>query len=329
MTTPQARSYWLESDGGRVHIGPASVLLGRSPDCDVVMPDARVSRHHAIFRLTEDGVEVIPFGRQSILVNGEPHAAPAALRAGDRVECFGELFEIVESTPSQAPEAAIQWGVERSVGALFRVGRTPFRVGGSADDDLIIVGWRASVLLLHRVRDSLSLEALRAGVHCRGAELAVGECVPLTSGTKITHADQSLRVVALPSDPTRVTAAAGAEDLPTEAELRFLPRGGRLTLRFVGRECSVYLPDRRCDLMASLLQPPAPAPPGSLLADDLLIARIWPDGSQGRVELNTLIFRIRKDLIKADIDGAALVVREGGGVRMRLAPGAQARVITA
>ena len=64
-------TYWLDGEGAR-RGGPASVLVGRSPDCDVVIDDLRVSRHHALFRMTEDGVEVIPFGREPVTVNGEP-----------------------------------------------------------------------------------------------------------------------------------------------------------------------------------------------------------------------------------------------------------------
>jgi len=222
----------------------------------------------------------------------------------------------------------VLWGVERSPGALFRISQSPFRVGGAADAHLIIMGWPPTVLFLHRVGNGLSLEAAREGVHS-GEDLAPGECIHLATGARIAYGSQSLRVVALPRDPTKVTATSTRDDLPTEAELRFLPRGGRLTLRFGPREFSVYLADRRCDLVACLLQPPAPLAPGDVVPDEALIDRIWPQREQGRVELNTLIFRTRKDLIKAEIDGAALIERAGGGVRLRLAPGAAVDVITA
>lgn len=319
--------YWFEGHGGRVLIGPGSLLLGRGPDCDVVLSDERVSRHFALFRLTEDGVEVIPVGRQPVVVNGVAHAAQRPLAAGDRVECFGHTFTIVAGPPPPRAEPARAWGIERSRGALFRVAQTPFRVGGAADDHLHVVGWPASVFLLHRVGDALALEACCVGVSCPDA-LVAGACVHLESGARITYDSQTLRVVALPTDPASVTAATGRED-PLAAELRFLPRGGRLTLRFASGERSVYLPDRRCDLLACLLQPPPPYAPGDVVPDEALLERIWPDGSQGRVEINTLVFRVRKDLIKADIDGAALLAREAGGVRLRLAPGAPATVVTA
>lgn len=317
--------YWLESEGGRVAIGPASVLVGRNPDCDLVIPDPRVSRHHALFRLTDDGVEVLPVGRQPLEVNGEAKAAATALRAGDRVECLGRTFTIVETSPSRPPDADVFWAVESGPGALFRVTQSPFRIGGSVDDHLIFPGWPPAVLLLHRVGNGLSLEALREGVTCR-SPLAPGECVHLDAGARFAFGAQSLRVVALPRDPTKVTEGSTRDDLPTAAELRFMPKGGRLTLTFGARTFSVYLPDRRCDLVACLLQPPPPFAPGDAVPDEALIERVWPQRDQGRIELNTLVFRARKDLIKAEIDGAALIAREGGGVCLRLAPGATVRV---
>lgn len=327
MTSPHPTAYWLESDGGRVLIGPASVLVGRSPDCDIVIADPRASRHHALFRAAEEGVEVLPFGRQPVAVNGVEHVTPTMLRTGDRVTCAGLDFVILEARPSQMPDPDVLWGIERTPGALFRVAQSPFRVGGAADDHLIVVGWPATVLALHLVGNALDLEALRDGVTV-GAPLVPGECVHLNPGARITYGSQSLRVMALPRDPTKVTDVSAQEIAPTGAELRFLPRGGRLTVRYGQRALSVYLADRRCDLVASLLQPPQPFEPGELVPDETLIERVWPQQSQGRVELNTLVFRTRKDLIKAGIDGAALLERVGGGVRFRLAPRAAVMVST-
>ena len=278
--------------------------------------------------MTEDGVEVIPFGRLAVAVNGEPRTVPTTLGAGDRVECSGQTFTIVTTLATQTSDPEVIWGVERSPGTLFRIAQTPFRVGGAPDDHLVVVGWPPTVLLLHSVGNGLALEAAREGVHCRAA-LSPGECIRLAGGARITHGAQSLRVVALPRDPTKATAASTRDDLPTLAELRFMPRGGRLSLHFGARVFSVYLADRRCDLVACLLQPPAPFGLGELVPDEALIERIWPQQDQGRVELNTLVFRTRKDLIKAEIDGAALIERAGGGTRLRLAPGAVVRVLTA
>lgn len=321
-------TYWLDGEGARVAVGPASVLVGRSPDCDVVIDDLRVSRHHALFRMTEDGVEVIPFGREPVAVNGEPCIAPTTLRPGDRVACVEHGFTIVLAPPAAPPTPALLWGVERTKGALFRVTGASFRVGGAPDDQLVIAGWPPTVFTLHAVGDGMAIEALREGVSVGDAALAAGEFVRVEPNTRVAFGGTKLRVVALPGDPLKATDALHREGLPTSAELLFLPRGGRLTVRYGTRERSVYLSDRRCDLVATLLRPPPPFAPGDLIPEEVLLERIWPQKTQGRVELNTLVFRTRRDLIKADINGGEILERSGGGARFRAAEGAVLRVTT-
>ena len=70
----------------RVPMQGGSVLVGRSLDCDVVLTSDAVSRHHALFRVVEDGVEVIPLGPRGVTVNGAHCTEPSALRSGDAVE---------------------------------------------------------------------------------------------------------------------------------------------------------------------------------------------------------------------------------------------------
>jgi hypothetical protein len=43
------------SDGRRVPLGAKTVKIGRLPDCDIVLSDANVSRHHAEIRRSDDG----------------------------------------------------------------------------------------------------------------------------------------------------------------------------------------------------------------------------------------------------------------------------------
>lgn len=325
MSDPSRPMYWLESDGGRVLIGPESVLVGRGPNCDIVIADPRASRHHALFRLTDDGVEALPFGRLPLTVNGEERFAATALQVGDRIGCVDVTFVLVQVRPSQAPDPDVLWGVERAAGTLFRVSSSPFRVGGGSDDHLIVVSWPPTVLALNLVGNDLTLETMREGVSM-GAALELGECVHVRPGARVTYRNDSLRLVALPRDPQKVTDDVNRHVAPSGAELCFFPRGGRLTVRYGDRVLSVYLADRRCDLVASLLQPPTPYAPGEVIPDDSLLDRIWPQQNQGRVDLNTLVFRVRKDLVKAGIDGPALIERIGGGVRFCLAPGAAVSV---
>lgn len=318
-------AYWLECEGDRVFVGPASVLVGRDPECDIVLSDPRASRHHVLFRLSESGVEMVPFGRLPVAQNGEARTAPTPLRAGDRVECVGLTFVLVEA-PAQVPEADVLWGIERTPGALFRVTQGGFRVGGAPDDDLVVMGWERTVFVLHLVGNALDIEPLREGISAAGVRLEAGDCVRLRPGARVEHGGRSLRVVALPRDPTKATDTNAPEPRPTGVEMQFLPRGGRLTVSHGSHAACVYLSDRRCDLVASLLQPPRPFEPGELVPDEVLVGRIWPGQSAGRLELNTLVHRTRKDMAKAGLAGGTLLERLAGGVRFGLAPGAVVKV---
>ena len=39
----------------KIKLGDGSILIGRSADCDVQLPDKRVSRHHALIVRRDDG----------------------------------------------------------------------------------------------------------------------------------------------------------------------------------------------------------------------------------------------------------------------------------
>jgi hypothetical protein len=95
--------------------------------------------------------------------------------------------------------------------------------------------------------------------------------------------------------------------------LAFLARGGRLTFDWRGCPRDVYLPERRCDLVAALLQPPAPFAAGDFVPDDVLLPMVWPGRVMSRVDLNTVLHRARQDLARAVVDGGALLARAEGG----------------
>lgn len=321
------RMYWLDARGSRVPITAACVLVGRNPDCDVVLSDAQISRHHALFRLTEEGAEVVALGRVPALHNGAPCPERRALEEGDRVELGAHAFTVRAGPCDDPPTSAMHWFVERHAGALLRIDRCAFSIGGSASDHLMIPTWEPATLALLRAGEGLVLETLRADIVCERA-LSEGDLVTLQSGARIEHRGEQFRVIALPSDPSQVTDLPEGVELPIGAHLQFLPRGGRLTLEFSSRTCAAYFADRRCDLIACLLQPPSPFMPGEVIPDEVVSERVWADRSSGRVEINTLVHRARKDMLKADLDGVALLERAGGGVRLCLAPGAKVSVST-
>ena len=50
------------SDGRRVAVGSKAVVIGRLPECDVVLADSNVSRRHAEVQRRGDGVFVTDLG---------------------------------------------------------------------------------------------------------------------------------------------------------------------------------------------------------------------------------------------------------------------------
>jgi hypothetical protein len=72
-------------DGRRVAVGSEALVIGRLPECDVVLPDSNVSRRHAELRRKGDGVFVTDLGSTNgTRVNGTP-VREQLLASGDEV----------------------------------------------------------------------------------------------------------------------------------------------------------------------------------------------------------------------------------------------------
>lgn len=319
------RCYWLEGPDGRVMIGAWAVLIGRSPECNIVLEGAEYSRHHLLVRRGRASVELLPLGRQPVRVNGAECRTLTALRAGDRIDVGRWSFRLCEGeVESDPPASRLAWLIERQSGLLHPITAPVFRVGGGAGDDLIVDAWEPAVLSLDLRADAPVLTALRPGVACERA-LAVGERVTLTDGARITHRDEALTVRAKPAQASDETQYAKPPRHAVVVLLEFLPRGGQLTIEIGGSLQTTQLSERRSDLVACLLQPPAPYQAGEFIPEDVLCARVWPGEKNGRTELNSLLYRLRQSLADEGIDPAPLFERRAGGLRFCLAP--RARVI--
>ena len=113
-----------------------------------------------------------------------------------------------------------------------------------------------------------------------------------------------------------------------EVRLEFLPRGGRLCLRSPQSETLVYLPDKRCDLMALLLSPPEPSRPGDFVEDEVLLTRIWGKEPKARTDVNVLVHRLRKDLERGGLDASWVERQKGGGAtRFLILPGTEVTLV--
>lgn len=317
------KCYWLDAPHERVMIGATKVLIGRSPDCAIVLEGPQVSRYHVVVRLGEQGAEMLPLGREPVLINGVERRVLTSLRAGDVINVCGWTFRVGEGQRDDcAQDDRVAWFLERQTGLLHYITGPTYRVGGDVKDDLIFVGWEPSVFALDGAPGPPVLTALRPGVWC-GRVLAEGERVALQDGSQITYREGSVAV------RSRQTNAGGETrpsselaKLAVRVVLEFRPRGGQLTLEIGGKIYSTLLSDRRCDMVACLLQPPAPFCAGELIPEEVLCARVWPGEKNGRTELNTLLYRLRHSLAEEGIDPSPLFERQGGGLRFCLAPGA-------
>jgi hypothetical protein len=71
----------------RLLVPPAGGVLGRSRDCEIVIDDAGISRHHAEIRPGAQGWTVEDLGSTNgVLVNGQPTRGVELLQPGDRIE---------------------------------------------------------------------------------------------------------------------------------------------------------------------------------------------------------------------------------------------------
>jgi hypothetical protein len=82
LRLPARRGSWL-ADPGVLHA--AELMLGRSPDCELVFCDDTVSRHHARLELRDGRWFLVDLGSSNgTLVNGR-RVRDAEVRPGDRI----------------------------------------------------------------------------------------------------------------------------------------------------------------------------------------------------------------------------------------------------
>jgi hypothetical protein len=84
---PRRGSARLQANGRTIVVGPAGAVLGRSRDCDVVLDDPNVSRHHAEVRPSGGSWIVNDLGSTNgVKVNGRRIRGPESLKRGDVIE---------------------------------------------------------------------------------------------------------------------------------------------------------------------------------------------------------------------------------------------------
>ena len=85
--------YLVDRASRRFPLAVPAITLGRSPDCQVFVPDPRASRRHA--EISWDGETCILRDLESangVLLNGRRITAPEELRDGDEISLAGAVF---------------------------------------------------------------------------------------------------------------------------------------------------------------------------------------------------------------------------------------------
>ena len=73
--------------GGRWPLDRDRLSIGRSPDCDVVLPERAVSREHAVIERRKEGFVLVDNGsKNGTYVNGEAVVSPCLLQDGDEIQ---------------------------------------------------------------------------------------------------------------------------------------------------------------------------------------------------------------------------------------------------
>lgn len=308
-------SWWLVfPDGVRRRLDRRGLALGRGPSCDVVLDDPKASSLHAVLMLTARGPELRALGRNPTLVDGQA-VSGAALQDGALIEVPGCALRLRRAEPDEPG-----WTMEYA-GRTYALRGGPLRIGGGPGCDLLLPGWPQEAVVLGEVQGSLVAEFL-APVELSGRRQEVGAVETLEDGDRIAWQGEALALAQVvgPVPPTVQKAS-----MPVEVHFTFLPTGGRLVLGYAGgQRAEVELPELRARLVATLLQPDDVAP-GEYVDDERVLRRIWPGMSdRGRTDLNQLVHRARKDLLRAGVNPSPLLVRApgGGGTAFRVAAGA-------
>lgn len=96
--------YWLKHKGTFFPVHQGDSLLGRSPECLIVLPSERVSREHAVVRRIHCGLEIEDLGsRNGTWVNGTRIRRATVLQQGDEVQLGDDVLEVVLKPNAQIP----------------------------------------------------------------------------------------------------------------------------------------------------------------------------------------------------------------------------------
>ncbi len=98
----------IGADDGRVHdIGEKGLVIGRDPDCDVVLDSHEVSRRHAIITPDLLGYSLRDESANGVFVNGERAERVHLLSQGDVLRVGDAIFRFSADSASYEPDPAL------------------------------------------------------------------------------------------------------------------------------------------------------------------------------------------------------------------------------
>jgi class 3 adenylate cyclase len=122
-----------EVRGRRFRIAGADVWIGRHADCDLALPDARVSRLHAVIAVQPDALVLVHRSQtNATLLNGVPVDEPAPLADGDEILLAEEIRLRLEAPGlrrGSAPRGSMRHAMEARLQLEARIERDFLRSG--------------------------------------------------------------------------------------------------------------------------------------------------------------------------------------------------------
>ncbi len=332
LTSPRHfTAFRLERTGGcSVRVPRSGLLLGRSPEADILLADAAASQRQAILLGSAADLQLFPLGRNPTLLNGRPAPAGVILRDGDVVEVPGGRFVLRVGRAAATELHAPRW-LAFSTGERYGVRTPSFSAGGGEDDHVGVPGWPPGALRFLVAQSALAV-VLGHACEVNGEAREPGEVLPAAPGDVFVLAGREAKLLAADGEPDGPTVAGNAhESSALVAHFEFLPNGGRLVLHFDERlpPRVVELPELRARLIAVLLAPGGGFSPGDDIPDEVVIAGVWPRATaRDRGDLNQLVHRTRGDLLGAGVNPERVLYRprRGGSLRLLLSSGASVRI---
>ncbi len=87
MSQPEVAILILQEDNQRWPLNKDRLTIGRSPDCDIILPDRVVSRRHACIERRGDEYFILDDdSKNGTFVNGKPVTEPRRLIDGDEIQ---------------------------------------------------------------------------------------------------------------------------------------------------------------------------------------------------------------------------------------------------